>query len=267
MYNKEQIKQYLEKIRYSGSLEVTLDNLRALHSQHLLHIPYENLDQMNGVPLSLDTEALFNKMILQKRGGYCFELQGLFYYLLKSLGYEVVQYAGRFMNEPWHIQMRRHRILVVTLDGVRYVCDVGVRQESSRYPLILEEELVQTDGLSEYRYERDNFYGWVLMQKIADKEWKPMLGFTEEPQIDEDYVMPSFYCEKHPDSTFNKYMKLSIFTEDANLTVVENEFCIFQGGKTVERHTILSNEEARKLLQEKFKIEVPKEYHNLLYYR
>lgn len=209
--------------------------------------------------------ALFQKIILNRRGGYCFELQGLFYYLLKSLGYSVTQYAGRFMDEPGDIQMRRHRILVVELEGKRYVCDVGVRSESPRCPLELTEGLVQTDGISEYRYQKDPFFGWVLMQREAGKDWKPMLGFTEEVQIDVDFVMPSFYCEKHPDSTFNKFMKVSIFTPDSDLTIVGNTFKVYRGGKVVERQGLQTNENAVKLLKDTFGIQVPDSYQNFLY--
>lgn len=260
MYRKEQVDAYLKKIDCQACRECTAENLRTLHYRHLLHIPYENLDPMNGVALSLKPEALFNKMILGSRGGYCFELQGLFGTLLQTLGYQVAQYAGRFMDEPWHIQMRRHRVLVVALEGVRYVCDVGVRQESSRYPLVLEEGRVQTDGLCEYRYEKDDFYGWVLLQKQPGKDWKEALGFTEEPQTEDDYVMPSFYCEKHPESTFNKYMKISVFTEEANLNIVKNEFRVFQEGRIAVRESLETEEQVRALLRDKFGIQIPKAY-------
>lgn len=265
LFTDSQISQYLDKIDYRGGTEPTLEHLTAMHRQHLLHIPYENLDLLNGVPLDLDAGALFQKIIVNRRGGYCFELQGLFCYLLKSLGYPVTQYAGRFMDEPGDIQMRRHRILVVELEGKRYVCDVGVRSESPRCPLELTEGLVQTDGISEYRYEKDPFFGWVLTQKEAGKDWKPMLGFTEEVQIDADYVMPSFYCEKHPDSTFNKFMKVSIFTPDSDLTIVGNTFKVYRGGKVVERRELQTNREVVTLLKEPFGIQVPDSYQNFLY--
>lgn len=262
-----QIHQYLDRIDYHDISEPSLDNLAAIQRQHLLHIPYENLDLMNGVLLDLGVGALFQKIILNRRGGYCFELQGLFCYLLKSLGYSVTQYAGRFMDKPGDIQMRRHRILVVELEGKRYVCDVGVRSESPRCPLELTEGLVQTDGISEYRYQKDPFFGWVLMQREAGKDWKPMLGFTEEVQIDVDFVMPSFYCEKHPDSTFNKFMKVSIFTPDSDLTIVGNTFKVYRGGKVVERQELQTNEDAVKLLKDTFGIQVPDSYQNFLYMR
>lgn len=265
LFTEKQIGQYLDQIDYHGVTAPSLEALTVLHRQHLLHIPYENLDLMNGVPLDLDAGALFQKIILNRRGGYCFELQGLFYYLLKSLGYSVTQYAGRFMDEPGDTQMRRHRILVVELAGKRYVCDVGVRSESPRCPLELTEALVQTDGISEYRYQKDPFFGWVLTQREVGKDWKPMLGFTEEVWIDVDFIMPSFYCEKHPDSTFNKFMKVSIFTPDSDLTIVGNTFKVYRGGKVVERRELQTNEEVVKLLNDTFGIQVPDSYQNFLY--
>lgn len=265
LFTASQIRAYLDRMDYRNGMEPTFEHLAAMHRQHLLYIPYENLDLMNGVPLDLNAGALFQKIILNKRGGYCFELQGLFYCLLKSLGYSISQYAGRFMDEPGDIQMRRHRILVVELDGKRLVCDVGVRSESPRCPLELAEQLVQTDGISEYRYQKDPFFGWVLSQRERGKNWKTLLGFTEEIQLDTDFVMPSFYCEKHPDSTFNKFMKVSIFNAESNLTIVGNTFKIYRGAKVMERKEIQTNEEAITILKNKFGIDVPHNYQNLLY--
>ena len=260
MYTKEQIEKYFQRIKYTGTTEKTLENLTLLQKGHLYNIPYETLDQMNGVPLSLDEQDLFDKIILGNRGGYCFETQGLLYYLLTSLGYDVVQYAGRFMNEPEVIQMRRHRILVVTLQGKRYLCDVGMRAETSRVPLELTDSLVQTDGVGEYRFEWDDFYGHVLYQKLPDKQWKPLYAFTEEVQIDDDFVMPSFYCEKHPDSPFNKVMKIAIYTPHSNLNIVDNEYKVYRMGRCVEERIISDEKDARKTLEDCFGIVVPKTY-------
>lgn len=264
MYTSEQISEYFKRIKYEGGTEINLENLKTLQQNHLFNIPYETLDQMNGVPLSLAPEDVYNKIILGKRGGYCFETQGLLCYLLRSLGYDVVQFAGRFMNEPNTVQMRRHRILVVSLDGKRYVCDVGMRAETSRIPLLLATDMIQTDGVGEYRFEKDDFYGWVLMQKLPDKEWKPLYAFTEEVQIDDDFVMPSFYCEKHPDSPFNKILKIAIYTHETNLNIVDNEFMVFKMGKCVEKYTLKNSEEAIQVMLDKFGIEVPKDYKKIL---
>ena len=83
-YTEKQIEEYLRRIHWQGTGEVSLQNLTGLQQLHLLHIPYENLDLVNGVPLSLAPEALFQKIIRRHRGGYCFELQGAFSYLLRG---------------------------------------------------------------------------------------------------------------------------------------------------------------------------------------
>ena len=260
MYTKEQLEQYFERINYTGNTEINFENLAKLQKGQLYNIPYENLDQMNSVPLSLSPEGVFDKIVTRHRGGYCFETQGLLCYVLRSLGYDVVQYAGRFMNEPNVIQMRRHRILIVTLGNKRYLCDVGMRAETSRVPLELCEGFVQTDGVGEYRFEKDEFFGHVLYQKLPGKEWKQLYAFTEEVQIDDDFVMPSFYCEKHPDSPFNTIMKIAIYTDDSNLNIVDNEYKVYKMGGCVEKSIIASDNEARRMLEDKFGIVIPEEY-------
>lgn len=105
------------------------------------------------------------------------------------------------------------------------------------------------------------------MQQERGKEWKPIIGFTEEVQIDDDYIMPSFYCEKHPDSTFNKFMKVSIFTESSNLTLVGNTYKVYQNAEVVKQQELQTNDEARRMLLETFGIELPDSYQILLYHQ
>ena len=98
------------------------------------------------------------------------------------------------------------------------------------------------------------------MQKLLDKDWKPLYGFTEEVQVDDDFVMPSFFCEKHPDSPFNTIMKIAIYTPDSNLNIVDNEYKVYKMGKCVEESVIANEDEARKMISEKFGIDAPCTY-------
>ncbi|MGN0324804.1 MAG: arylamine N-acetyltransferase [Lachnospiraceae bacterium] len=252
MLDHEQMKQYMQRIKYDKPLTPDLATLSALQQSHLEHIPYENLNILAGIPLSLKPDDLFEKIILRNRGGYCFELQGLYKELLESIGFQVMQYAGRFMDEPGVVQMRRHRVLVVQLDGMRYLVDVGVRNESPRIPIKLIADEIQFDGISHYKFQIDPFYGWSLYRKEKGKDWKPTYGFTEEPQIDDDYIMPSFYCEKHPESTFNKFMKISIFSGESNYTLVDGVFKEYRSAKVQVRKILESAEETRIILKEYF---------------
>lgn len=257
MLTQERIRQYLRRIDYHGPLTQDRAVLSALQWAHLTHIPYENLDILAGIPLSLKPMDLFQKIVIDHRGGYCFELQGLFKELLKVLGFSVEQYAARFLDEGPAVQMRRHRVLVVTIDSQRYLVDVGVRNEAPRKALHLICGEVQSDGVCQYRFDRDRFFGWVLLQKEQGKDWAPMYGFTEEVQVDADFVMPSFYCEKHPDSRFNKYMKISIFSGASNFTIVDGVFKEYRSGKVQLHERLTGPEELREVLKRYFGLENP----------
>lgn len=255
MFTQNQIHEYLNRIGYFAPLTISEAALSDLQWAHLTHIPYENLNILAGIPLSLDPNALFEKIIRKHRGGYCFELQGLFKELLVSLGFSVTQYAARFLDEDGPVQMRRHRVLVVTLNKNRYLVDVGVRNEAPRKALLLMEHEVQSDGVCEYRFEKDDFFGWVLLQKEQGKDWTPMYGFTEEIQIDDDFIMPSFYCEKHPDSTFNKFMKISIFMGESNFTLVDGVLKEYRHAKVRLRRRLNDSAEIRAILKQYFGLE------------
>jgi arylamine N-acetyltransferase len=256
IYSEEQINLYLHKIEYKKNIELNGKTLKALQIAHLKNIPYENLDILNHVPLSLDAEALFKKMILNYRGGYCFELNGLYSNLLKSLGFDVINLAGRFINDETSFQMRRHRILKVNTEDGTYICDVGVRSESPRIALKLIAGLVQNDGVSEYKFEQDNFYGHILWQREEGKNWKKLYGFTDEPQLDIDYIMPSFFCEKHPDSPFTEYKKISIFTDTTNITLVRDTLEFYRNAKVTKNVKLNDNEEVVHTLEKYFKIKI-----------
>lgn len=245
----------MQRIDHNDVLTANESVLSSLQWAHLTHIPYENLNILAGIPLSLKPYDLFRKIVTDRQGGYCFELQGLFKELLETVGFTVMQYAARFLDEPETIQMRRHRVLVVTIDGQRYLTDVGVRNEAPRKALQLVQGYVQSDGICQYRFEKDDFFGWVLLQKERKKNWKPMYGFTEEIQVDDDFVMPSFYCERHPDSTFNKFMKISIFSEKSNFTLVNGIFQEYRNAKVQLRKKLTNRSETDNILKTYFGLE------------
>src|SRR4051812_10193641 len=85
---------YLERIRYHGPLDPTAETLRRLQVAHLLSVPFENLSIHWGEPIELDDEALFEKIVVRRRGGFCYELNGLFATLLRALGFDVAMLSA-----------------------------------------------------------------------------------------------------------------------------------------------------------------------------
>ena len=254
---KLQIQQYLRKLQLNDfEPAVNLATLTKLQDAHLKYIPYENFDCLNGKITSLKRQDMFNKVIMHNRGGICFELNGLYNWLLESLSFDVTSYSARFIDKMETYQLRRHRVMCVALGDKRYLTDVGVNSESPRVPLEITEGLIQSDGISQYKFTRSEFWGWLLWQKERGKIWKRLFGFTEEPQIDKDFITASFWCDAHPDSPFIKSKKLSIFREDCNITVRGNYLKFYLGGRVKYRYKINTGAELKEILWEYFGINV-----------
>lgn len=133
MLTPAQLDGYFDRIGYGGEVPADLGTLndlgtlKALHRAHVGAIPYENLDCHLGRALSLDADDLFAKMVVDRRGGYCFEQNALFWYVLRALGFDVVPVDGQAARESvGHEPVPTHMPLIATVDGDRYLVDVGV---------------------------------------------------------------------------------------------------------------------------------------------
>lgn len=235
----EKIQNYLDRIGYEGSLDLNAKTLADLQNRHLHTVPYENLDILEGIALSLDPHDLYQKIVTRKRGGYCFESNALFGWLLRELGYKVTDLVARFWRDtPDLPPKRRHHVLIVEAEGENYLCDVGVGGIVPRSPIKLIENLAQQQGEECYRLEKDPDYGWMLCEQ-KNEGWSRLYSFTEEPQLPKDYLFASFWCEHAPDSIFNKYPIAAIRTQEGRYTLADREFRIFtsEGVKTFTPQT------------------------------
>ncbi|MDW7656733.1 MAG: arylamine N-acetyltransferase [Bacillota bacterium] len=238
-----------------GSLTCDRDLLNRLQYAHVTRIPYENLDILSGKDLPMTCEDQFSKMILGRRGGYCFELNGLFACLLQTIGYRITTYMGRYLRGETTIPMRRHRVIRTECNDGTFICDVGVGQQAPRFPLALVPDLVQEQFGETYKISREPFLGWVVYD-LYKGQWRRFYSFTEEEQLDIDFVMPSFYCEKSPESIFNKSMMLSIKTEQGRKTIDGSTFRIFSPAG-VHEEVISKPEQLIELMDLQFNLSGP----------
>ncbi len=226
MNDREKFSLYLRRIGFTGVCKPDLETLFRLQLCHLMTVPYENLDIIRNIPISLNHGDLFDKIILRRRGGYCFELNAMFAWLLRTAGYRVRDYMARFLRDEEEIPMRRHRVLRVACGSEDYLCDVGVGGQIPLKPIpICCGTLNEQNGVT-YKLERIPFLGFVLYEWKKDK-WLEFYSFTEEEQIEKDYIAPSFYCERHPDSPFRKQTMAHIFTEAGRKSMAGRELRIF----------------------------------------
>ena len=246
--------RYLARIGMSlADVSHTYDFLRALQQNHITSVPYENLDILNGKPIDLSEDALFEKIVTHRRGGYCFELGGAVAMLLCDLGFDTKCYLGRFLRGEKEIPVRRHRVVITKCEDKRYVIEVGIGIEAPRAPLLLEEGIEQACSNGTFRFTRDDFLGWVLNEKVGD-EWKPYYSFTEEEQLDIDFIQPSFYCEKHPASPFNKSPMVAIKTPNGRRAINDRDYKIFEGGEFVHIEENITDARLYEILKTDFGI-------------
>lgn len=147
------LQAYLSRIGYDGPLALDFQTLRALHRAHLLAISYENLDIHLGVPLTLDEEHIFEKIVSARRGGWCYEMNGLFAWALRELGFNVTLLGGAVnRQENGDRANLNHLVLLVALERP-YLADVGFGNGFLE-PLPLEEGMYQ-QGFLDYRLSRE----------------------------------------------------------------------------------------------------------------
>ena len=141
---------YLNRIGFKGEVNNDYLCLKQLQFCHLFSIPYENIDIVSDKPIKLDVDSLFEKIVVKRRGGYCFELNGLFGALLSALGFNVTDCMARFLKGETEIPMRRHRVLKVKCPDGSFLCDVGVGIACPIYPVRLDTEEIQHIGNEQY---------------------------------------------------------------------------------------------------------------------
>ena len=247
------VEKYLERIGLSPKIDKTptFDLLRKLQLSHIYSVPYENIDLVKGVPLALDEDKIYEKIVKRHRGGYCFELNLLFERLLSGIGFDTESYFARFWRGCDTVPERRHRITGVKIDGVTYIADVGVGSAAPRIPMRLEEGTVQSSFGESYRFERDAEFGWMLYE-LKDGEWQKCYSFTMEKQFDIDFEAASYYCEKHPSSKFNKSFIISLKTPDGRITVDGNTHKVFVGQELRYIEENMERERLVEVLGERF---------------
>lgn len=224
-----------------------------LQYAHVTCVPYENLDITDGIPLSLDAEALFEKLVTRGRGGYCFEVNGALCALLTALGFTVKSRLARFWRGETAIPMRRHRVLIVSLPDGDYLCDVGIGQSAPRHPLKLSEGLEQAQFGEVYCIRKDAQWGHMVYD-LHEGEWRAFYSFGDEDEAESDFIMPSFWCERHRDSPFRKAPMVAMKTEKGRLAINGRDYKEFEGDRLVYIEENVNDERLEALLRERFGI-------------
>ncbi len=205
---------YLRRINYAGPLDRSLRTLRMLHRAHLLAIPYENLDVQSGVPLSLDAGALFEKIVERKRGGWCYEMNGLFAWALRHLGFDISLVGGAAnRKERGSDAEMSHLAVLVHLDQT-YLADVGFGN-GPIVPIPLAEG-THSDGRFSFRLDRTDDGWWRFVNRPQSGD---TFDFRETPYEVQAFAQKSEFLQRDPSSYFVQNLVCHRFSDEGVMTL------------------------------------------------
>lgn len=221
---------YFDRINYRGAAEPNLDVLQDLVTAHTRTIPFENLDPLMGVPVDdLSPESLTNKLVRRRRGGYCYEQNGLMGYVLAEIGFRVRRFAGRvvWMLPPdAPVGAQTHTVLAATFPGSvgPYLVDVGFGGQTLTSPIRLQTGSVQQTTREPYRLQ-DRRDGLVLQAQVRG-EWQSLYEFTPRTRPLIDLQVGSWYVSTHPSSIFVTSLMVARVTDDARMNLAGRDLTI-----------------------------------------
>lgn len=244
------IDAYLHRIKYVGKTQVCFETLNSLHNLHVFNIPFENLDVIMGRLILLDRESLFKKNVVNNRGGYCFEMNGLFAFVLQELGFEVINLLARVAIDHENYGPKTHQVLSVSINKQKWLVDVGFGGGGLISPLLLEEGIVHQQFFETFRLIKDKMFRFVLQRKI-ENEFRNLYAFTLEECMPVDYIMSNHFESTFPNGLFTR-MKISTKpTREGRVTLKDMCLKITSNGQTSERE-LLSCAEYKDILREYF---------------
>jgi len=245
---------YFARIGYAGDRTPSRATLDALHLAHATHIPFENLDILLGRPIRLDLDSLQAKLVLGRRGGYCFEQNRLFAAVLEALGYAVTPLAARVRFGTSAVLPRTHMLLRVDVEGSRLLADVGFGVFGVLIPLPLDELAESRQFAWTYRIARER--GLYVLQLRTGDAWADLYAFTLEPQHPADYEMANHYTSTYPSSRFVQAPIAQRSAPDTRKVLRDRTYTEHRG-ECVSERTLADENELLQVLADEFELRFP----------
>ena len=266
---------YLERIGIGRRADPDRAFLDSLIYAHQTHIPFEDLDCWKyKKPISLEIPALFDKIVVKKRGGFCFELNRLFGQALNDLGFRAYTVFCRILYLKDELPPCTHCANIVYLEGRPYFCDVGFGGPQPPYavPVTDEPEAVHGDSgiqrasaaahsdpgtlANVFRTRRIDDIWFTLSRTNAKGEEEDILQFSLIPQTPQEFIPACRFCSEGRDAVFAKTLMAGLLTENGSLNITDNVFTEREGCD-ISRTVLETWEEQAAVLREKFGIRLP----------
>lgn len=243
---------YFRRIGYEGSPKVDLATLQALHIAHAITIPFENVAIQMGEGIRLDLDAIQDKLVRRRRGGYCFEQNSLFLAVLKTVGFDAEPFEARVRLGTEAVLPRTHMLLRVKVDGAELLADVGFGGEGLLHPVPMDGEPHAQFGRA-YRVIPEG--GLRVLQSKQLVAWSDLYAFVPEPRPQVDFEMGNWYTSTFPESRFIQTLTAQRVTREGRLVLRNLSFTTVREGEAEER--LLEPNEVPRVLRESFGLDIP----------
>lgn len=251
------ISTYLDRLQIPAPAQTDLDYLDQFIYTHQQQIVFENLDSCElKKRISLEIPALFHKIIINQRGGYCFELNALCAQLLKDLGYHTYGCMSRVIRGRDPIQPALHRVNLAELGNHLYFYDVGFGGPMPPCALPVEDGCSRTMHGETYHMKKADDYWWTVSRTTSQGESEPILQFYTMPQDNAAFIPNNEYCCSCPDSIFTQVPFLNRRTPDGSIGILGNVLTIVRNGTTT-RKNISDKKEFHETAEHYFGLKFP----------
>lgn len=217
---------YLSRIGYEGEVRTDIATLTRLMQQQLRSIPFENTEVQAGRIPSMVPEDIVEKVINRRRGGYCYEVNGVFAMALTAIGFEWYFAGARPMFYPMR-RPKTHMVVIVRIDGSDYLCDTGFGGYALRAPMMIEEGEAVQDG---DRFRLELIDGEYVVSSFVQGEWQRQYGFAMQPQEWIEFSLANYFNATHPDTIFTQKKLAIMQTPNGRKILVDNELKLIEDG-------------------------------------
>ncbi|PUZ30181.1 N-hydroxyarylamine O-acetyltransferase [Chitinophaga costaii] len=260
------LEKYLSRIHYTGEIKPDLATLQELQRLHVLHVPFEDIDIYCGIPIVLSPKKFFQKIVIDQRGGYCYEVNELFYHLLRAVGFTVRRISGRLVSGPRYGPEFDHLAICVTLDDQQWLVDVGYG-DFALQPLAITPGLVQHDGHTEYVItdgivvDGQSYYQ-VSKWSHAKQKFSPDFIFSLIPRPLFNFEPMNRWKQTAPESKYRQTLICSLPVNGGRVSLVGNKLVRTHG--QVKQVTIVPEGLGRDaILRSVFNIYLPLDKYTL----
>jgi N-hydroxyarylamine O-acetyltransferase len=246
-------KSYFDRIGVEKTgVAADLESLKLLQRQHLLTVPFENLDIHWKRPIDLDDKRFYDKIVGEKRGGFCYELNGLFYELLAEIGFQSKIISARVANENGDLGAEYDHLAIITQIGnEEYLVDVGFGSFTAE-PLkfVLDVEQRDNNGIFLIRKYDENYF--EVVKKDGD-DWRSEYIFTPLKRDLTEFAGMCRFHQTSPESHFTRGKVCSLMTPDGRKTLTDEKFIETVNGQKKEI-VVNSDEQFNRILASEFYI-------------